>query len=568
MLVFPHPLRQVAKQRLSVEKGVEQVVNIEQCLIRGCHIFRPVCETNSQLVIGEKLESGKLGIVFWGVRGLAQILISIAAVFFLLGHVFRTVAVAGPPETRWLVMPAPNPDMTYMVQPNGDFVTFGVPFRTNELGFRDGPIAPKSPNMFRILCVGDSVTFGTGVTNEETFPNVLERGLQQSARPGITVDVINAGVSAYNARNIRGQLEQYLSQLRPDVVVYIFVENDLDDSVSAGPQSYLTAWDPTKSLEEPFIGDDFAGMWMIRRQMTKERGLVSRIARLFDNEFEVLCKLPPALILGSHPEPQKRWAKFIIEIERMKNLCTQAGASFLVYSFGMKAHSEPIELKLRGICKERGIPEASTLPVFLYETYADKYSLGGDPHCNPEGHRLMADRLLSFLVESRSLPDRFINPDIQYNRYDDIIDAQLATSLEQQSLSGPAVIDFEKGNGAIGLLGGVDIDGKIGRRFIFRLGGTGNAMEILASGLTGTPDQPLSLLAQVEGIPAGSPVNLTTERVICHFPIPPEFAGITVEVELITQGPLWLPSAAERQQGVIPLAAQIHQIRRVDRGQN
>lgn len=251
----------------------------------------------------------------------------------------------------------------------------------------------------------------------------------------------------------------------------------------------------------------------------------------------------------------------------MKSLCEQAGASLLVYTFGMKAHSEPIEMKVRGICQEKGISEASTLPVFLYETYADKYSLGGDPHCNPEGHRVMADRLLSFLVESRSLPDRFINPGIQFNRYDDTIDAQLAASLEQQSLSGPADIDFEKGHGAIGLLGGVDIDGKIGRRFIFRLGGTGNAMEVLANGLTGTPDQPLTLLAQVEGFPVGSPVNLTKERVTCFFPIPPEFAGKTVEVELITQGPLWLPSPAERQQGVIPLAAQVHRIRRVDHGQ-
>ncbi len=167
-------------------------------------------------------------------RGFRQLLFIFFPLSLLILLDIWNHSVAQPPETRWLVMPAPNPDMTYMLQPNSDFVTFGVPFRTNELGFRDGPIVPKSPNMFRILCVGDSVTFGTGVTNEETFPNVLERQLQQYTLPGIVVDVINAGVSAYNARNIRGLLEYYLSQLKPDVVVYIFVENDLDDSVSAG----------------------------------------------------------------------------------------------------------------------------------------------------------------------------------------------------------------------------------------------------------------------------------------------------------------------------------------------
>lgn len=127
-------------------------------------------------------------------------------------------------ETRWEVMTAPNPDMTFMLQPNKDFVTLGVPFRTNEFGFRDEPLRPKTPGMFRILVVGDSVTFGTGVKNEETFPNVLEKKLAGRARPGHSVDVINAGISAYNIRNIRGQMQEFMPKIQPSLVVYVFVE--------------------------------------------------------------------------------------------------------------------------------------------------------------------------------------------------------------------------------------------------------------------------------------------------------------------------------------------------------
>jgi lysophospholipase L1-like esterase len=465
-------------------------------------------------------------------------------------------------ETRWMVQPTSNTDMTYMLQPNGDFITFGVPFRTNELGFRDGPILQKTPNVFRILCVGDSVTFGTGVTNEDTFPNVLETTLQQYAQPGVTIDVINMGVSAYNARNIRGQLEEYLPVLKPDAVVYVFVENDLDDSVAAGENGYLTACDPTKSYEAPFVGDDFAGMWMIQRQGSGHKNILTRIANVFDNQLDVICKLPPPLILGTHPEPVRRWQKFEADLDRMKQLTTDSGAAFLVYSFALEAHSEPVVLHLQEVCRARGIPEASTLPVFNYETYSGRYSLGYDPHCNPDGHRAMADRLLSFLAESGALSQRYVQPSIPIKAYNEQIDMELAASLEKDSLNGPAVIDFAEGTGAIGLLAGFGIDGRIGRVCIYRLGGTGITMEVEANSLTGTAEQPVSLSARIEGIPSGPVYQLTAERLQCTFPIPQEFAGRTVEVELVTQGPLWLPSPADRQQGVIPMAARIHTIRR------
>lgn len=465
-------------------------------------------------------------------------------------------------ETRWLVQPAPNSDMTYMLQPNGDFITFGIPFQTNELGFRDQPITPKTPTLFRILCVGDSVTFGTGVANEETFPNVLEVMLQDFAQPGVTVDVINMGVSAYNARNIRGQIEEYLPVLQPDVVVYVFVENDLDDSVSAGQNGQLIAWDPTQSFEVPFVGDDFAGMWLIRRQGSTNKSILSRLSNAFDNQLEEICKLPPPLILGSHPEPTRRWKKFEQELDRMKQFCETSSAAFLVYSFALEAHSEPIVLRLRKLCQERGIPEATTIPVFNYDSYTDQYSLGYDPHCNPEGHRIMADRLLSFLVMSNALPERFINPKIPIKDYKEQIDPEVASSLEGQSLSGPEAIDFTEGTGVIGLLAGFGFDGQIGRSGIFRLGGVGSSIEVEATSLTGTPEQPVSLEARIEGIPSESVYQLTQDRLLCSFPIPEEFSGQTVEVELITQGPLWIPKKSERQQGYTPLAAKIHRIQR------
>ena len=401
-----------------------------------------------------------------------------------------------------------------------------------------------------------------GVTNEETFPNVLEERLQEYAQPGVTVDVINMGVSAYNARNIRGQLEEYLPVLKPDVVVYVFVENDLDDSVSAGANNRLTAWDPTRSFEDPFVGDDFAGMWLIRRQNTDSKNILTRITNVFDGQLDEICKLPPPLILGSHPEPTRRWRRFAEDLDQMQQLTSNCGAAFLVYSFALEAHSEPIVLRLRQICRARSIPEATTMPVFNYDSYTDLYSLGYDPHCNPEGHRVMAGRLLSFLGENSALPESFIRPEIPLTSYQEEIDMEVAASLEARSLGGPPEIDFTEGTGVIGLLAGFGTDGKMGRSCIFRLGGAGDFIEIEATSVTGTPEEVVSLEARIEGIPSGPVLQLTQDRLLCSFPIPEEYREQTVEVELVTQGPLWLPNEIQRQQGYAPLAAQIHRIKR------
>lgn len=466
-------------------------------------------------------------------------------------------------ETRWEVMAAPNPEMTFMLQPNKDFVTLGVPFRTNEFGFRDDPVKPKTPDIFRILIVGDSVTFGTGVTNEETFPNVLEKMLASRVRPGQSVDVINAGISAYNIRNIRGQMQEFIPRIQPNLVIYVFVENDLDDSVSPGSNNYLAAYDPLKPVEDPYVGDDFAGMWMIKRQSMEKQGLFSMIKGLFDNQFEEICLLPPPLILGDHPEPTRRWEKFIREFETMKSLCDTAGSGFVVYSFALRNHSEPILKRVEDICQAHQVPEASTLPIFEYSEYADTYSLGYDPHCNPQGHVKMADRLLSFLVESNSLPETVVDLSQPVNHFVEHIDPAVLKSLEERSLKGPSEIHFTNAQGIIGLLAGFDVYGKIGRSCLFRLGGEGNYMEFEAKSLTDTPEQPVSLFARIEGIPVGSPIQISRTPTTYRVAIPDQYHSKAIEAELVTQGPLWIPTLDQRQQGAMPLAAQVNFIRRV-----
>lgn len=472
-------------------------------------------------------------------------------------------AQTGRPDNQWRSVPTQNAAMTYTIQPNSDFVTLGVPFRTNEYGFRDRPVTPKSPDVFRILCVGDSVTFGTGVKNEETFPNLLESFLVQHAPPGKTVDVINAGISAYNVRNIRGAVEEYTAGFQADVVVYTFVENDLDDSVSVGPNGWLMALDTFKQPDEPFVSDDFPAVWLMRRADAGKNGFIDRVFSMFDNQLAMVSQTPPPLLLGDHAEAKARWANFEAELRRMNEVCRASGVPLLVYSFGMANHSEPIVQRVASACGRIGLPHASTLPIFDQATYMKTHSLGYDPHCNTKGHQMMADRLLSFLMETQALKPLVGEGAIPHNTYAERIDPEKSRTLEAKGLAAPRRIDIQREEGVLGMLAGVDVDGKMARWGLFRLAGPGEQIILTASSLLAAPGSPQTIALEVEGEVVQEGIELAPAPTDYTFVIPSQYWNRDIEVRIRASGPVWVPPAEDRLKGATPQTIQLFRIERL-----
>ena len=108
-----------------------------------------------------------------------------------------------------------------------------VRFRINGQGMRaDREYAYAKPaNLRRIVSLGDSFTVGYEVEVEETFSAVLERELKEK---GISVEVLNAGVSGFSTAEECLYLERELIRYEPDAVLLSFYENDLDDNVRTG----------------------------------------------------------------------------------------------------------------------------------------------------------------------------------------------------------------------------------------------------------------------------------------------------------------------------------------------
>lgn len=85
-----------------------------------------------------------------------------------------------------------------------------------------GKFPPKTPGTFRILALGDSLTYGYGIAMEDTYPTVLERELGRSFR----VEVLNLGVSGAQSEDIYNILRKHLPRLKPDLVFYGVTLND------------------------------------------------------------------------------------------------------------------------------------------------------------------------------------------------------------------------------------------------------------------------------------------------------------------------------------------------------
>jgi len=104
----------------------------------------------------------------------------------------------------------------------------GVPVEINALGFRDQRdyALEKSARTFRILVIGDSVTFGHGTLSNTTYPFLLEQRLRQW-KPDVDWQVWNLGVPGYATSQELAYLNRVGKRYQPDLVIVGFYPNDL-----------------------------------------------------------------------------------------------------------------------------------------------------------------------------------------------------------------------------------------------------------------------------------------------------------------------------------------------------
>lgn len=109
---------------------------------------------------------------------------------------------------------------------------FDTGMQISRQGLRDRTFAvPKPTGVRRVLCLGDSFTWGMGVEESETWPKVLEREL------GKGFEAVNAGVNGWGTAQEWLWLRDRGAIFEPDAVVLALYVNDFSDNASdaAGP---------------------------------------------------------------------------------------------------------------------------------------------------------------------------------------------------------------------------------------------------------------------------------------------------------------------------------------------
>lgn len=134
----------------------------------------------------------------------------------------------GDPWTIWRFKPN-------LTDQHWDWTTFS----TNNMGFRGTERIGKKPaGAIRILCLGDSVTFGFRVPmtrkdrpmefdrSDLPYPAVIEQLLRE-ANPGREIEVINMGTPGHTSGQGLALLRRDIAWLQPDIVTACFGWNDV-----------------------------------------------------------------------------------------------------------------------------------------------------------------------------------------------------------------------------------------------------------------------------------------------------------------------------------------------------
>jgi hypothetical protein len=139
----------------------------------------------------------------------------------------------------------PHPYLLYELTPR--YVSRDGLTHHNSYGFR-GPEFPleKPAGTYRIVCMGESSTYGTGIrADEATYPARLGAHLRQ-ASPHRTIEVLNAGVGGYTSAESLLQFIFKVQPIEPDLVLYYYTHNDVHPrrfpTLSRDYREYSKSW--------------------------------------------------------------------------------------------------------------------------------------------------------------------------------------------------------------------------------------------------------------------------------------------------------------------------------------
>jgi hypothetical protein len=244
--------------------------------------------------------------------------------------------------------PVPDPRLSFAHVPNGSAFLMGVPVSTNSHGLRDREYPEEKPqDVYRIVMLGDSTTFGWGVPESQTTAKILERELNSANIPGHRrFEVLNAGVGNYDTVQEYTHYLTYDRAFHPDLVILEYFINDAEPvPVERKPgllgKSYLLAFVISRydsgmrfTGRRPNWKEYYAGLYRDGSPGLEaaEKALVSLAAGTRDDRTQLLVTILPELheINASYP--------FTREHQKIKNVLASNHVPVIDLIDGLRGH--------------------------------------------------------------------------------------------------------------------------------------------------------------------------------------------------------------------------------------
>jgi lysophospholipase L1-like esterase len=312
-------------------------------------------------------------------------------------------AVFGAPlaERLPLMFMRAHPTRGWQMVPGQHHFTYTHEVRLNSLGLRGPDVGPKEPGERRVLFLGDSLTYGQGVAEEDTVPRALEREL--AARTGTKWSVVNAGHRAYDTPQELALLEELGAAIQPDVVLLGWYWNDVNERPIQSTFENLTAkgeiaFDTGNTVE------GFDRLAWRAQQLVRSSALVMVVHDAFSSK-------------GKPYEPdyfEKGLQRLGRYLERFRARAEKLGAVPIFVQFPDPARlsgpgaTGPYDERALALARERSVPVVELLPALrpLYEARGRAPTLPFDGHYDGEANRAMAAHLAAELFALDSVRAR------------------------------------------------------------------------------------------------------------------------------------------------------------------
>lgn len=255
----------------------------------------------------------------------------------------------------------------------------------NAAGLRGPELRATSEPARRILCVGDSTTFGIYVNDDETWPARL-----QELHPQL--ELINGGCPGWSTRDaLRFCREKALPKLQPAIVLHMVCGNDLLDLRAEDQGKYfhqLARLHPPSLLEDALRAIQRNSALIRLTEFMRDKALAAREE-----------KRPPGQGLGGQPLPESfppaALEAFALACKDLVAECKKQRSELVICVFphDPKDHKNPSALESL-ILEVAAAQGAVTLPIyqdFLAQGPLEKlYHWPHDLHANAAGNARIA----------------------------------------------------------------------------------------------------------------------------------------------------------------------------------